>query len=118
MEPRPRLWRQSLLDERGGAALLWLALIAVRERWHRGGGQAGSIRAAILGRNDGLVSSSLVTAGAVVAGGILVTGLAGLLAGVGALKSSGRMVGLALFAGGPTFGVGKLPGVAESRAGP
>ena len=60
-------------------------LIASRERWHRGGGRAGSIRAAIFGMNDGLVSNlSLIlgVAGAGVAPGtVLVTGFAGLLAG-------------------------------------
>jgi VIT1/CCC1 family predicted Fe2+/Mn2+ transporter len=61
------------------------ALIADRERWHRGGGRAGSIRAAIFGMNDGLVSNlSLIlgVAGAGVAPGtVVVTGFAGLLAG-------------------------------------
>ncbi|ABC80486.1 VIT1/CCC1 transporter family protein [Anaeromyxobacter dehalogenans] len=61
------------------------ALIGDRERWHRGGGRAGSIRAAIFGMNDGLVSNlSLIlgVAGAGVAPGtVLVTGFAGLLAG-------------------------------------
>jgi VIT1/CCC1 family predicted Fe2+/Mn2+ transporter len=61
------------------------ALIATRERWHRGGGRAGSIRAAIFGMNDGLVSNlSLIlgVAGAgVEPGTVLVTGFAGLLAG-------------------------------------
>ncbi|HTN53746.1 MAG TPA: VIT1/CCC1 family protein [Anaeromyxobacter sp.] len=61
------------------------ALIASRERWHRGGGRAGSIRAAIFGMNDGLLSNlSLIlgVAGAGVAPGtVVVTGLAGLLAG-------------------------------------
>jgi VIT1/CCC1 family predicted Fe2+/Mn2+ transporter len=61
------------------------ALIADRERWHRGGGRAGSIRAAIFGMNDGLVSNlSLIlgVAGAGVSPGtVVVTGFAGLLAG-------------------------------------
>ncbi|HTT70335.1 MAG TPA: VIT1/CCC1 family protein [Anaeromyxobacteraceae bacterium] len=60
------------------------ALIASRERWHQGG-RAGSIRAAIFGMNDGLLSNlSLIlgVAGAGVAPGtVLVTGFAGLLAG-------------------------------------
>jgi VIT1/CCC1 family predicted Fe2+/Mn2+ transporter len=64
------------------------ALIAQRERWHRAG-RAGSIRAAIFGMNDGLVSNfSLVVgvAGAGVAPGtILITGLAGLLAGASSM---------------------------------
>jgi vacuolar iron transporter family protein len=64
------------------------ALIAQRERWHRSG-RAGSIRAAIFGMNDGLLSNlSLVlgVAGAGVGGeGILVTGLAGILAGASSM---------------------------------
>ncbi|MBI5068555.1 MAG: VIT1/CCC1 transporter family protein [Deltaproteobacteria bacterium] len=63
-------------------------LIAERERWHRSG-RAGSIRAAIFGINDGLISNlSLVlgVAGAGVSGdSILVTGLAGLLAGASSM---------------------------------
>lgn len=61
------------------------ALIAQRERWHRGGGRAGSIRAAIFGMNDGLVSNLSLILG--VAGAqveqrtVVVTGFAGLLAG-------------------------------------
>ncbi len=58
--------------------------IAVRERWHRGG-QGGTLRAAVFGINDGLVSNlSLVTG---IAGAeakpeiILLAGVAGLLAG-------------------------------------
>jgi VIT1/CCC1 family predicted Fe2+/Mn2+ transporter len=60
------------------------ALIAQRERWHRGG-RAGSIRAAIFGMNDGLVSNLSLIVGVAGAGlepkTILVTGFAGLLAG-------------------------------------
>ncbi len=60
-------------------------LIAVRERWHRSSRSAGSIRAAIFGMNDGLLSNlSLIlgVAGAgVEPGTVLVTGFAGLLAG-------------------------------------
>ncbi len=71
--------------EPAGAPLGARALIADRERWHRGGGRAGSIRAAIFGMNDGLVSNlSLIlgVAGAGVAPGtVVVTGFAGLLAG-------------------------------------
>ncbi len=59
------------------------SVVARLEGRHRGGGNA--LRAAVLGANDGLVSNaSLVmgVAGAELAGGsILVTGLAGLLAG-------------------------------------
>jgi VIT1/CCC1 family predicted Fe2+/Mn2+ transporter len=60
-------------------------LIAVRERWHRGGGRAGSIRAAIFGMNDGLMSNLSLILGVAGAGSephtVMVTGLAGLLAG-------------------------------------
>ncbi len=60
-------------------------LIGARERWHRSSGAAGSIRAAIFGMNDGLVSNlSLIlgVAGAGVAPStVLLTGFAGLLAG-------------------------------------
>lgn len=58
--------------------------IVRRERWHKGG-RSGSIRAAVFGMNDGLVSNlSLVlgVAGAGAAqGALLVTGFAGLFAG-------------------------------------
>jgi len=60
------------------------AAIAVRERWHRGG-RAGSIRAAVFGMNDGLVSNLSLVLGVAGAGAepraLVVTGLAGLLAG-------------------------------------
>jgi VIT1/CCC1 family predicted Fe2+/Mn2+ transporter/rubrerythrin len=65
------------------------ALIAVRERWHGNSGRAGSIRAAIFGMNDGLLSNlSLIlgVAGAGVGAGldnhaVVVAGFAGLLGG-------------------------------------
>jgi VIT1/CCC1 family predicted Fe2+/Mn2+ transporter len=65
------------------------ALIAVRERWHGSSGRSGSIRAAIFGVNDGLLSNlSLIlgVAGAGVGAGfdnhaVVVAGLAGLLGG-------------------------------------
>jgi VIT1/CCC1 family predicted Fe2+/Mn2+ transporter len=61
------------------------ALIATRERWHRGGGRAGSIRAAIFGMNDGLLSNLSLILGVAAAGvephAVIVTGFAGLLAG-------------------------------------
>jgi vacuolar iron transporter family protein len=61
------------------------ALIAQRERWHRGGGHAGSIRAAVFGMNDGLLSNLSLILGVAGAGvapqAIVVTGFAGLLAG-------------------------------------
>jgi VIT1/CCC1 family predicted Fe2+/Mn2+ transporter len=64
------------------------ALIAQRERWHRAG-RGGSLRAAIFGMNDGLVSNLSLVLG--VAGAvhdprtILVTGFAGLLAGASSM---------------------------------
>jgi VIT1/CCC1 family predicted Fe2+/Mn2+ transporter len=60
-------------------------LIAVRERWHRSSSAAGSIRAAIFGMNDGLLSNLSLILGVSGAGveprTVLVTGFAGLLAG-------------------------------------
>jgi vacuolar iron transporter family protein len=64
-------------------------LIAQRERWHRGGGRAGAIRAAIFGMNDGLISNLSLVLG--VAGAVheprtlLVTGFAGILAGASSM---------------------------------
>jgi len=64
------------------------AAIAVRERWHRGG-RAGSIRAAIFGMNDGLVSNLSLVLGVAGAGAdphaLLITGFAGLLAGASSM---------------------------------
>ena len=61
------------------------ALIAHRERWHGASGQAGNIRAAIFGMNDGLVSNLSLILGVAGAGveprTVVVTGFAGLLAG-------------------------------------
>jgi vacuolar iron transporter family protein len=61
------------------------AVIATRERWHSGSGRAGSIRAAIFGMNDGLVSNLSLILGVSGAGmeprTVVVTGVAGLLAG-------------------------------------
>jgi VIT1/CCC1 family predicted Fe2+/Mn2+ transporter len=60
-------------------------LIASRERWHRSSSAAGSIRAAIFGMNDGLVSNLSLILGVAGAGveprTVVVTGFAGLLAG-------------------------------------
>ncbi|HET6439792.1 MAG TPA: VIT1/CCC1 family protein [Anaeromyxobacter sp.] len=60
-------------------------VIASRERWHRGGGRAGSVRAAIFGMNDGLLSNLSLMLGVAGAGvephSVIVTGFAGLLAG-------------------------------------
>ena len=61
------------------------SLIAVRERWHGASGRAGSIRAAIFGMNDGLLSNLSLILGVSGAGAephtVLVTGVAGLMAG-------------------------------------
>ena len=68
-------------------------LLAKLEGRHKAGG-GNALRAAVLGANDGLVSNlSLVmgVAGAALSGKtILITGLAGLLAGAGSM-ASGRM---------------------------
>src|SRR5512133_335093 len=60
-------------------------IIADRERWHRSSSSAGSIRAAIFGMNDGLVSNLSLILGVAGAGveprTVVVTGFAGLLAG-------------------------------------
>src|SRR5512140_853611 len=60
-------------------------LITSRERWHRSSSAAGSIRAAIFGMNDGLVSNLSLILGVAGAGveprTVVVTGFAGLLAG-------------------------------------
>jgi VIT1/CCC1 family predicted Fe2+/Mn2+ transporter len=60
-------------------------LIASRERWHRSSSAAGSIRAAIFGMNDGLVSNLSLILGVSGAGvephTVVLTGFAGLLAG-------------------------------------
>ena len=60
-------------------------LIAQRERWHRSSSAAGSIRAAIFGMNDGLVSNLSLILGVAGAGveprTVVLTGFAGLLAG-------------------------------------
>ena len=64
------------------------ALIAQRERWHRAG-RAGSIRAAIFGMNDGLLSNFSLVVGVAGAGvsseNVLITGLAGILAGASSM---------------------------------
>ncbi len=67
-----------------GQALEARSAIAVRERWHRAG-RGGSLRAAVFGVNDGLVSNLSLVLGVAGAGAeshaLVVTGLAGLLAG-------------------------------------
>jgi len=73
---------------RGGASPA--ERIIGRERWHRGGG-GGSLRAAIFGINDGLVSNLSLVMG--VAGAnpgnhvILLAGVAGLLAGAASMAA-------------------------------
>jgi VIT1/CCC1 family predicted Fe2+/Mn2+ transporter len=61
------------------------SLIAGRERWHGSSGRAGSIRAAIFGINDGLLSNLSLILGVSGAGvephAVVVTGVAGLVAG-------------------------------------
>jgi len=56
-----------------------------REKWHGAGGRAGSVRAAIFGMNDGLVSNLSLIVGVAGAGvppkTVILTGFAGLLAG-------------------------------------
>lgn len=75
---------QVLLGMSDGEASDARQVIADRERWHRSG-RAGSIRAAIFGMNDGLVSNLSLVLGVAGAGvspsTLIVTGLAGLLAG-------------------------------------
>jgi VIT1/CCC1 family predicted Fe2+/Mn2+ transporter len=61
------------------------AAISAREKWHGPGGRAGSIRAAIFGMNDGLISNLSLIVGVAGAGvepkTVVLTGFAGLLAG-------------------------------------
>jgi VIT1/CCC1 family predicted Fe2+/Mn2+ transporter len=68
----------------GGRPTEARAAIAVREGWHRGG-RGGSVRAAIFGVNDGLLSNLSLVLGVAGAGAeshtLVVTGFAGLLAG-------------------------------------
>jgi VIT1/CCC1 family predicted Fe2+/Mn2+ transporter len=67
------------------------SLIATRERWHKGGGRAGNLRAAIFGMNDGLVSNLLLVLGMAGAGAstttLLTTGAIGLLAGASSMAA-------------------------------
>jgi vacuolar iron transporter family protein len=60
--------------------------ITERERWHRGGGRSGTLRAVIFGVSDGLVSNLSLVMGVAGAASdnpsfILLAGIAGLLAG-------------------------------------
>ena len=77
------------------------SFIASRERWHRGGGRAGSLRAAIFGMNDGLVSNLL-----------LVLGVAGTGAGTATLLSTGV---IGLLAGAASMAAGEYDSVATQR---
>jgi VIT1/CCC1 family predicted Fe2+/Mn2+ transporter len=67
------------------------SLISDRERWHKGGGRAGNLRAAIFGMNDGLVSNLLLVLGMAGAGAaqgtLLVAGAVGLLAGASSMAA-------------------------------
>jgi VIT1/CCC1 family predicted Fe2+/Mn2+ transporter len=80
-----RAHRRQLVGMSRGEPTEARELIASRERWHRSSSAAGSIRAAIFGMNDGLVSNLSLIAGVAGAGvppgTVLVTGFAGLLAG-------------------------------------
>ncbi|HYG69527.1 MAG TPA: VIT1/CCC1 family protein [Anaeromyxobacteraceae bacterium] len=77
--------RRVLTGLGGGESGEARAVIARRERWHGTSGRAGSIRAAIFGMNDGLVSNLSLILGVSGAGleprNVVVTGVAGLLAG-------------------------------------
>jgi VIT1/CCC1 family predicted Fe2+/Mn2+ transporter len=80
-----RQHRRTLVGMSRGQPTEARELIATRERWHRSSGAAGSIRAAIFGMNDGLVSNLSLILGVAGAGveprTVVVTGFAGLLAG-------------------------------------
>ena len=84
MAEEERAHQQVLTGLGGGKPLEARAAIATRERWHRGG-RGGSLRAAIFGVNDGLLSNLSLVLGVAGAGadshGMMVTGFAGLLAG-------------------------------------
>ncbi len=80
-----RAHRRQLVGMSQGEPTEARELIAARERWHRSSSATGSIRAAIFGMNDGLVSNLSLIAGVAGAGvppgTVLLTGFAGLLAG-------------------------------------
>jgi len=80
-----RAHRRTLVGITRGEPTEARELIATRERWHRSSSAAGSIRAAIFGMNDGLVSNLSLIVGVsgagVEPGTVLLTGFAGLLAG-------------------------------------
>jgi len=83
--------RRVLVGLGGGETTEARALIAGRERWHKGGGRAGNLRAAIFGMNDGLCSNLLLVLGMAGAGAasgtLLVTGAVGLLAGASSMAA-------------------------------
>jgi VIT1/CCC1 family predicted Fe2+/Mn2+ transporter len=83
--------RKVLVDLGRGEPEEARSLIAVRERWHKGGGRAGNLRAAIFGMNDGLVSNLLLVLGMAGAGAatgtLLTTGAIGLLAGASSMAA-------------------------------
>jgi vacuolar iron transporter family protein len=85
MADEERAHRRALAGMSHGEPTEARELIASRERWHRSGGAAGSIRAAIFGMNDGLISNLSLIVGVAGAGvapaTVLLTGFAGLLAG-------------------------------------
>jgi VIT1/CCC1 family predicted Fe2+/Mn2+ transporter/rubrerythrin len=80
-----RAHRRTLVGMSRGEPTDAREVIASRERWHRSSSAAGSIRAAIFGMNDGLVSNLSLILGVAGAGveprTVVVTGFAGLLAG-------------------------------------
>jgi VIT1/CCC1 family predicted Fe2+/Mn2+ transporter len=81
-----RLHRERLAQM--GPAPAPRAAIAGRESWHRAG-RGGAVRAAVFGMNDGVVSNLSLVLGVAGAGvgarGLLLTGLAGLLAGASSM---------------------------------
>jgi VIT1/CCC1 family predicted Fe2+/Mn2+ transporter len=83
--------RRVLVGLRGNEPEEARSLIAFRERWHSGGGRAGSLRAAIFGMNDGLVSNLLLVLGVAGTGAdtatLLSTGAIGLLAGAASMAA-------------------------------
>lgn len=83
-----RAHREVLVNLDDGRSSNARSAIAVRERWHRAG-RAGSIRAAIFGMNDGLLSNLSLVLGVAGAGGdphqLIVTGFAGLIAGASSM---------------------------------
>ena len=71
-----------------GAPVEPRGVIAKRESWHRAG-RGGAVRAAIFGMNDGIVSNLSLVLGVAGAGigerGLVLTGIAGLLAGASSM---------------------------------